>query len=121
MLKSIGILGVYALVSSVGLGLLKHSLSKVGVGGSSVLGMLAGEWRFWCGVLLYGAGFLIWLALLRTHELSVIFPAAAGALVVSTALIGHYGMGEALTPRIVIGLALIVAGIWLVTSQIGQR
>jgi len=121
MLKSLGILGIYALVSSVGLALLKHSFSKVGAGGATVLGLLVVEWRFWCGVFLYGAGFFIWLALLRTHELSVIFPAAAGSLVVVTALLGHYWLGESFSPRIVVGLILIVSGIWLVTSKFADR
>jgi len=75
------------------------------------------SWRFATGFLLYGAGFLVWLWLLRRLPLSVAFPTAAGALIAATVLGGYVFLGEKLLAPQVIGIALILVGIVLVFSR----
>jgi multidrug transporter EmrE-like cation transporter len=80
----------------------------------------AGEirsWRFAAGFLLYGAGFLVWLWILRRLPLSVAFPTAAGALIAATVLGGYLFLGERLLIAQAIGIALILVGIVLVFGR----
>jgi multidrug transporter EmrE-like cation transporter len=94
----------YVLASAAGLVLIKQ----------------AGEirsWRFAAGFLLYGAGFLVWLWILRRLPLSVAFPTAAGALIAATVLGGYLFLGERLLIAQAIGIALILVGIVLVFGR----
>lgn len=94
----------YVLASAAGLVLIKLADAIV-------------SWRFAAGFVLYGAGFLVWLWLLRRLPLSVAFPIAAGALIATTVLGGYLFLGESLVVVQVIGIALILAGIVLVFSR----
>jgi multidrug transporter EmrE-like cation transporter len=91
----------YVLASAAGLVLIKRADTLV-------------SWRFAAGFALYGAGFLVWLWLLRRLPLSVAFPTAAGSLIAATVLGGYLFLGERLAVAQVIGIALILAGIVLV-------
>jgi multidrug transporter EmrE-like cation transporter len=94
----------YVLASAAGLVLIKQ----------------AGEirsWRFAAGFLLYGAGFLVWLWILRRLPLSVAFPTAAGALIAATVLGGYLFLGERLLIAQAVGIALILVGIVLVFGR----
>jgi len=91
----------YVLVSAAGLVLIKQA-AEVYSG------------RFVTGFLLYGAGFLIWLWILRRLPLSMAFPAAAGALITATVLGGYLFLGEKLSATQAVGVLLILAGIALV-------
>ena len=100
MLKAAVII-LYAVISAYGLYLLKS----------------APGWRtasFLAGVLFYGAGFLIWLRILRLLPLSVAFPVAAGCLVVATHLFAVLLLKEPLTPLHGVGVALLLSGIFLI-------
>jgi multidrug transporter EmrE-like cation transporter len=94
----------YVLASAAGLVLIKQADALV-------------SWRFATGSALYGAGFLVWLWLLRRLPLSVAFPIAAGALIATTVLGGYLFLGERLVVAQVIGIAFILAGIVLVFSR----
>jgi drug/metabolite transporter (DMT)-like permease len=83
---------------------------------SPLLPSLATDWHFWIGGLLYGGGFVLWMFLLKLNNLSTIFASAAGSLVVVTALMGYFVLGEALSIKMMIGLVLIVSGICCVTQ-----
>ncbi len=69
---------------------------------------------FIAGFASYGAGFLIWIYLLRQLPLSVVFPVAAGGLIVATQLLGYYFLSEPLSPMHLIGVLAIVGGIVLI-------
>lgn len=112
MIKGILVLAVYALCSSSGLALLKMSLKN----SSPILPSLLKDWHFWIGTVLYGTGFLIWLALLKLNNLSTIFASAAGSLVVVTAITGCVLLDEPVSIKMVIGLLLIVTGICCVAE-----
>jgi multidrug transporter EmrE-like cation transporter len=67
------------------------------------------RWIF-LAILLYGAATLIWTWVLRTTPLSVAYPFAALAFVL-VPLLAAAVYGEPLTARVLMGAALIVAGI----------
>jgi multidrug transporter EmrE-like cation transporter len=114
MIKTLFVLIVYAVTSSLGLALLKMAFNKCGADG---LLTLMTEWRFWVGTLLYGSGFIIWLVLLKLNNLSTIFACAAGTLIVLSALLGHFYLDEALTIKMMLGMLLIMSGIYMLTVK----
>ena len=65
------------------------------------------------GLVLYGLGTLLWLAVLARAELSQAYP-FVGLSFVLTAGMGYFLFADALTPGRMIGIALIVAGVVLV-------
>jgi drug/metabolite transporter (DMT)-like permease len=75
-----------------------------------------GIWNphFIAGFASYGAGFLIWIYLLRQLPLSFVFPVAAGGLIVTTQLLGYYFLSEPLSTQHLIGVLAIVGGIVLI-------
>lgn len=117
MVKTVLILFGYAISSAVGLSLIKMVMNKNETGGQFYYTLYLMDWRFWIGALLYGIGFVVWLILLKLNDLSAIFPSAAGSLVISTTILGHYYLGETITIKIISGIILIIFGIYLVTSK----
>lgn len=107
---SILFVGIYAVLSSAGLALLRREFS--GVAGQSILSVLVHPW-FWFGGILYGVGFLMWLFLLSKNDLSFIFPVAAGSLVVSTMLLGSFFLKESIPPLRILAAGFILIGIIL--------
>lgn len=94
----------YVLASAAGLVLIKRADT-------------VSSWRFVAGFVLYGAGFLVWLWLLRRLPLSVAFPTAAGALIAATILGGYLFLDEKLVSAQAVGIAFILVGIVLVFSR----
>lgn len=117
MIRTLLILILYAVSSSVGLSLIKMVMNKSNAAGALPEVSFVMEWRFWVGAFLYGIGFIVWLILLKLNNLSAIFPTAAGSLVISTTILGHYYLGETITFRIISGIILIIFGIYLVTFK----
>jgi len=69
---------------------------------------------FFVGFGCYGAGFVLWLYMLRQMPLSVIFPLAAGSLVIGTQVVGHFFLDERLGTMQVIGVAMLLCAIVLI-------
>lgn len=95
---------VYLAVSSFGLYRLKASHEVI-------------SWGFFLGFCFYGAGFLMWIFLLRRMPLSLIFPIASGGLIVATQVSGWLFLNENVSLYQCIGCLLIVAGSALVYLQ----
>ncbi len=72
---------------------------------------------FVIGFLFYVAGFLMWLFLLRRLPLSIIFPIAAGGLIIATHLTGWFLLNEKITIYHGVGCGLILSGIFVIYSQ----
>lgn len=70
---------------------------------------------FFGGGVLYVAGFGVWLAMLRTYPLSLVFPMAAGALIVGTQVVGWWLLGEELSTHRFVGVGLILTGLAILT------
>jgi small multidrug resistance pump len=65
------------------------------------------------GLALYGLALVPFAHLLRRAELAVIFTLWVGIAAVLLALIGWWLFGEALSPRRLVGLVLVIGGIIL--------
>ena len=69
---------------------------------------------FMLGFFLYGAGFVVWLFILRKFPLSIAFPVAAGSLIIATQIFAYSLLHEEITLLQVVGAALIISGIVVV-------
>ena len=65
------------------------------------------------GLVVYGIALVLFALLLKRAELAVIFALWVGIATVLLALAGWWLFGEALSPRHLAGLALIIGGIIL--------
>ncbi len=72
---------------------------------------------FAVGLVLYGAGAVMWMAILRLLPLSFAFPIAAGSLVIGTMLTGAIFLGENMTVWNIIGALMITIGIVLIAAN----
>ena len=95
-----GLVAVYALVSAVGLYKIKAAEGPA-------------DGALWLGAVAYGAGFVIWLLILRKFPLSFAFPIAAGSLIMATQAVGYAFLRETVSASHLAGVALIIAGIGL--------
>ncbi len=82
-----------------------------GIGG--VLGLLARPF-FWLALALYAVGFLSYTIALSRLELSKAYPVSSAAAIVLIAAVSFLFFKESLDTLKVVGLALLVAGIFLV-------
>ena len=98
-LARVGLLLVYVVMSTYGLYQLK----------SADFASL----MFIIGFGFYGMGFLLWMLMLKSFPLSVIFPTAAGGLIVATQLTGHLFLNESLRPTQWAGVALVLVALGL--------
>ena len=112
MFKLICYLAIYAVISALGLALLKMALSANADGNAGVLGLLR-NWRFIVGFFLYGTGFVMWMFLLQRHDLTLVFPMAAGSLFVAVGILGIFLLHEPLNIGRVAGMAIILVGVSL--------
>ena len=78
-----------------------------------------GSGQFILGFGAYVVGFGIWLFILTRAPLSSAFPIAAGSLIVATQFTGYFFLSERITPMHAIGIAAILAGILLVSRELG--
>jgi spermidine export protein MdtJ len=73
-----------------------------------------GRWPWLgAGLVVYGLAVVLFAHLLRRAELAVIFALWVGIAAVLLALAGWWFFGEALSPRRLVGLALVIRGILL--------
>lgn len=104
-----------ALLTTGGVLLLRRAMSGVDELSAGTLGSLLLEPTFLGGFVLYAASFVTWLLALRRYEAVVIFPAFVGAGYAGVVLGGRLFLGESLTATRVAGIAVILAGVVLVS------
>jgi multidrug transporter EmrE-like cation transporter len=78
-----------------------------------VIGII-GRPFFWLSLALYGAGFLFYTVALSKLELSKAYPVSSAVAIVLIVLTSFLFFKESLDPLKVIGLALLISGIFLV-------
>ena len=107
-------------LSAVAQGLLKFGMTGSGVREAIAAGGPIGIVRavllspgVMGGLLLYGLGTVLWLAVLARAELSQAYP-FVGLSFVLTAAMGYFLFADAMTATRLAGIALIVAGVVLV-------
>ena len=71
---------------------------------------------FWAGMLCYGASLCVWVAALSKAPVSTAYPMLSLGYVV-VAAVSVAWLGETLTPAKVLGIALICAGVVLVSRN----
>ena len=99
-----GLITVYALISAFGLYKIKAADGVQDV-------------VMWIGAAAYGAGFLLWLLILRKFPLSIAFPVAAGSLIIATQAFSYLYLKEPITTTHLVGVALILAGVTIVFAR----
>jgi multidrug transporter EmrE-like cation transporter len=80
------------------------------------LWILARSVPFWCGMLCYAASVCVWVAALSKAPVSTAYPMLSLGYVV-VAAVSAIWMGEILSPGKVLGIALICAGVVLVSRS----
>lgn len=80
------------------------------------LGCLAGSVPFWAGMLCYALSVCVWLAALSKAPVSTAYPMLSLGYIV-VAAISALWMGETLSPAKIAGIALICAGVVLVSRS----
>ena len=90
-----------------------QTLLKVGAGAPSFLAQLF-DLRTVAGLGLYGGSALLYIVALRRIPMSVALPCTAISYIVA-ALIGHYGFAEPMSVAKVAGIAMICAGVLMLT------
>ena len=98
------LLALYSAVSAYGLFRLKAAPEVLSAG-------------FLLGGACYVASFGVWLVILRSYPLSLAFPAAAGAAILATQVIGLYVLAEPFSVRALTGTALVALGVVLIYSS----
>jgi multidrug transporter EmrE-like cation transporter len=95
---------------------LAHFTSFDAVTMSSSITILFKSVPFWSGMLCYGASLCVWLAALTKAPVSSAYPMLSLGYV-AVAAVSATWMGESLTPAKVLGIALICAGVVLVSRS----
>ncbi len=78
------------------------------------LKMLAISPALWGAMALAGAAFVAWMLVLQRYPLSHVYPVFSLSFPL-VALLGHLILGERVVAVQALGLAMIVAGVWLCT------
>jgi multidrug transporter EmrE-like cation transporter len=68
---------------------------------------------FLFGLFCYGAGFVIWIIILKLNPLSTAFPIAASSLIIATQLVGYFALGEKFSSLKLVAILLVLSGIVL--------
>lgn len=90
-----------------------QTLLKAGASASSFLVQLF-DLRTMSGLVLYGGSAMFYIFALRRIPMSVALPCTAASYIVA-ALIGHYGFAEPMSVAKVGGIAMICAGVLMLT------
>jgi multidrug transporter EmrE-like cation transporter len=95
---------------------LAHFTSFDAVTMSSSIMILFKSVPFWSGMLCYGASLCVWVAALTKAPVSSAYPMLSLGYV-AVAAVSAAWLGESLTPAKVLGIALICAGVVLVSRS----
>jgi multidrug transporter EmrE-like cation transporter len=116
ILTGVGLNAAAQLLLKVATKPLAHfSVFNVDVLGSSV-GILLRSLPFWTGMLCYAASVCVWVAALAKAPVSTAYPMLSLGYVV-VAAVSVAWLGETLTPAKMLGIALICAGVVLVSRN----
>mgnify|MGYP001138516901 CR=1 FL=1 len=88
---------------------------------SSFISSLAVNPPLWIATLFYILAMIVWVLLLKQLPLSRVFPAMSAVLLLSLPIVSYYFLGEPLTLRYWLGVALILAGIALIATEIPEK
>ena len=106
---------VYALLSAGGLVLFKlggrDAAQELGRTGFSV----SLSWKMLLGIFCYLCSFLLWLVIVSRTQLTFAMPLSVGVVNILVFLGSARFLGEQITPTKILGLAVIVLGLFLIS------
>lgn len=106
---------VYALLSAGGLVLFKlggrDAALELGRTGFSV----SFSWKMLLGIFCYLCSFLLWLVIVSRTQLTFAMPLSVGVVNILVFLGSARFLGEQITPTKILGLAVIVLGLFLIS------
>ncbi len=93
-------------------GAIDFSMGHIGRAAAS----LAFEWHIFTGLVCYVASVGVWLLVLSRTEVSVAYPMSSLAFI-ATAIPAWYLFGEELSATRIVGIVVIIAGVYLVARS----
>ena len=102
---------VYALLSAGGLILFKMGGQDTASGLSLLL-----SWKMLAGILCYMLSFVLWLLIVSKTQLSFAMPLSVGVVNILVFLGSARYLHEEITPLKMIGLGVIIVGLFLITT-----
>lgn len=81
-----------------------------------VLPKLLFEWHILMGLMCYGISVIVWIGALSRTPVSIAYPMLSIGYVVN-AIAAWYLFSEALTPARIIGITIIIVGVYLVARS----
>ncbi len=66
-------------------------------------------------LLLYGIVFFVYLMSLKHFDISVLYPAYTALSIIGVSMVGIFYFGESVSLYKIIGLSLLIVGIWLIS------
>lgn len=104
---------VYAVTSVSGLLTIKHAFNNMSLDGTGWTFTVFFSPSLAIGIMLYGVSFLIWLRILSSYNLSVVFPIVIGLSIVGNAIGSVLFLGESLSPVQLAATAFVIVAIGL--------
>ena len=107
---------VYALLSAGGLILFKMGGQDTAIQSSSSGLSLLLSWKMLAGILCYMLSFVLWLLIVSKTQLSLAMPLSVGVVNILVFLGSARYLHEEITPLKMIGLGVIIVGLFLITT-----
>ena len=107
----------YLTLSTLGLTLLKLSVSTAELSSTASLLRLLGDYKFIIGFVSYVASFSLWLILLSKKDLSYIYPIVVGLSYVIIMITAFLFFRENITMNKALGAVLILLGVVIIYMQ----
>ncbi|MCC7460956.1 MAG: 4-amino-4-deoxy-L-arabinose-phospho-UDP flippase [Gammaproteobacteria bacterium] len=116
--RTIVLLGLYALGMSVGQVFFKLAANRIRDPGSGAVSLpaLLNNGYFYAAIMLYGILSVLWVGVLAQAALSRAYPFVALAFVF-TPLLAWWVFGEPLTPAYLVGALLVCGGLVVLASR----
>jgi multidrug transporter EmrE-like cation transporter len=93
-----------------------HGPIEIGGGALPVALQLVGEPALWLGLFCYGVSVIVWILALSRVEVSIAYPMLSIGYIVN-AFAAWALFGEALTPMRLVGIGIIVLGVFVLARS----
>jgi multidrug transporter EmrE-like cation transporter len=93
-----------------------HGTIELGGGALPVAVQLAGEPALWLGLFCYGVSVVVWILALSRVDVSIAYPMLSIGYIVN-AFAAWALFGEALTPMRLLGIGVIVLGVFILARS----
>jgi multidrug transporter EmrE-like cation transporter len=114
---NVALFAAYVASSSIGLLILKRSLSRIQSAGSTIFAPSPDALLLWAGFGLYVVSFMIWVRILARMPLSTAYPIAIGLTLAFSTAGAALLLGERLGALKIVGILLIFAGLMALSLE----